>query len=96
MSVSIDHATLEDAERLVTTPDEMYRLGLRASTPREGEAGCLVTAHKWFNLAALSGSDEARVYRTQLTLEMTQRQVAEAQRRAREWLARSRAVLAAV
>lgn len=98
MSVSIDHAALAEAERLVTTSEEMYQLGLRASTPSAdaGEAGCLVTAHKWFNLAAEAGNEEARVYRQQLTLEMTHRQVAEAQRKAREWLRARRPALAAV
>ena len=66
--------------------DEMYRLGLAASTGA-GEAGLdLVTAHKWFNLAAMKGSPEARIYRAELAREMSQPQIAEAQRRAREWL----------
>ena len=84
MSVSIDHAALVTAQRL-ETPEEMYRLGLEASTPGLGTA-CLVTAHKWFNLAAQAGLEDARAYRQQLTFEMTPREVAEAQRQARQWL----------
>ncbi|WP_031549081.1 hypothetical protein [Parvularcula oceani] len=85
MSVSLDHASLEGAERLPTA-EEMYRLGLMASTPGAAAESCLVSAHKWFNLAALQGNQEARVYRQQLTLEMSAREIAEAQKQAREWL----------
>ena len=95
MSVSLDHATLGTAERLVTA-DEMYRLGLEASTPGLAEEPCLVTAHKWFNLAAMKGSEDARTYRQQLTFEMSPREVAEAQRQAREWLRARKPALAAV
>ncbi len=45
-----------------------------------------VTAHKWFNLAAMKGSDEAKYYRRELALEMSPAQIAEAQRQARAWL----------
>ena len=83
MSIAIDHATLEALR--VETAEEMYRLGLEASTPGLGCA-CLVTAHKWFNLAAQQGNDDARAYRQQLTFEMSPREIAEAQRQAREWL----------
>jgi hypothetical protein len=40
-----------------------------------------------FNLAAMRGSIEAKVYRKELAEEMASDQVAEAQRQAREWLA---------
>jgi hypothetical protein len=40
-----------------------------------------------FNLAAMRGSIEAKVYRRELSREMAQVEVAEAQRAAREWLA---------
>jgi uncharacterized protein len=45
-----------------------------------------VIAHKWFNLAALKGSEEAKVYRRELALEMSPGEIAEAQRQARSWL----------
>ncbi len=45
-----------------------------------------VTAHKWFNLAALKGNDEAKLYRRELSQEMSPTQIAEAQRQARAWL----------
>jgi hypothetical protein len=40
-----------------------------------------------FNLAAMKGSLEAKVYRKELSQEMASEDVAEAQRAAREWLA---------
>jgi hypothetical protein len=45
-----------------------------------------VAAHKWFNLAALRGSDEAKSWRASIAKEMNTGQIAEAQRLAREWL----------
>jgi hypothetical protein len=46
----------------------------------------LVVAHKWFNLAAARGNEDARSHRIELAREMSTDQVAEAQRLAREWL----------
>jgi len=55
---------------------------------QSGESGSvdLVSAHKWFNLAALKGSDEAKSWRASIAREMNTGQIAEAQRLAREWL----------
>ncbi|MDO9125238.1 hypothetical protein [Parvibaculum sp.] len=66
--------------------DALYNLGLMYSTGNGVEVD-LVTAHKWFNLAAMQGSLPARTCRAELTVEMTPAQIAEAQRQAREWLA---------
>jgi hypothetical protein len=40
-----------------------------------------------FNLAAMRGSEEGKIYRRELSREMDTVEVAEAQRAAREWLA---------
>jgi TPR repeat protein len=48
----------------------------------------LVSAHKWFNLAAMRGNDDARRYRVEIAREMSRAEIAEAQRQAREWLSR--------
>jgi hypothetical protein len=40
-----------------------------------------------FNLAAMRGSQEAKIYRKELSREMDPADVAEAQRQARQWLA---------
>jgi len=47
----------------------------------------LIEAHKWFNIAASKGHEEASWCRADVADEMTAREIAEAQRRAREWLA---------
>lgn len=91
MSVTIAPEALEGAERILNA-DDMYRMGLDASTPGATDYD-IVEAHKWFNLAAMKGNGEARIYRKELLLEMTTEQVAEAQRVAREWLSSRRAVM---
>jgi TPR repeat protein len=66
--------------------DALFRLGLMYST---GQGGCpmdRVSAHMIFNLAAMKGSVEARVYRRELSGEMEQEDIAEAQRAARRWI----------
>jgi TPR repeat protein len=87
MTVSLQAGTLESAGP-VLSGEEMYRLGLEASTSSGGFD--LITAHKWFNLAAMQGNVEARAYRAELAKEMTPEEIAEAQRLAREYLANYR------
>ena len=70
-----------------STGDELFRLGLLYSTGQGGAPLDYVSAHMLFNLAAMRGSEEAKVYRRELSREMAQVEVAEAQRAAREWLA---------
>jgi uncharacterized protein len=69
------------------TGDELFRLGLLYSTGQGGAPLDYVSAHVLFNLAAMRGSVEAKVYRKELADEMASDEVAEAQRQAREWLA---------
>ena len=64
-----------------------YDLGVAFSTGSHGVSCDLVEAHKWFNLAAVAGHEEAAWCRADVAEEMTAREIAEAQRRAREWLA---------
>jgi len=63
-----------------------YDLGVAFSTGSHGAPCDLVEAHKWFNLAATNGHEEAAWCRADISDEMTAREIAEAQRRAREWL----------
>jgi len=67
--------------------DELFTLGLRYSTGVGGAPLDYVAAHTAFNLAAVMGSLEAKVYRKELSAEMDPNDIAEAQRAAREWLA---------
>lgn len=92
MSIETRVEELILAER-IPSAEEMYRMGIEASTGVDGGKVDLVAAHKWFNLAALQGNEEASFYRKQLTAEMDQRDVAAAQREAREWLRRFRPVV---
>lgn len=70
------------------TGDELFRLGLLYSTGQGGAPLDYVSAHMLFNLAAMRGSVEAKIYRKELSEEMATEDIAEAQRQAREWLAR--------
>jgi len=64
-----------------------YDLGVAYSTGSHGVNCDLIEAHKWFNLAAVAGHEEAALCRADISEEMTAREIAEAQRRARQWLA---------
>ena len=65
----------------------LYELGVAYSTGSGGVAVDLVEAHKWFNLAALNGSTLAQECRADIAEAMSAREIAEAQRQARAWLA---------
>jgi TPR repeat protein len=64
-----------------------FDLGVAFSTGSNGAPSDLIEAHKWFNLAAARGHEEAAGCRADISEEMTAREIAEAQRRARQWLA---------
>ncbi len=66
-----------------------FDLGVAFSTGGRGIACDLVEAHKWFNLAAMAGQEDAQMCRADIAEEMNAREIAEAQRRAREWIAAS-------
>ena len=63
-----------------------FDLGVAFSTGSDGASCDLIEAHKWFNLAAVSGHEQAKLCRADVSDEMTAREIAEAQRRAREWI----------
>ncbi|TYC63674.1 hypothetical protein FMN50_04565 [Rhodobacterales bacterium] len=67
------------------TADILFQMGLDSASGRHGGVD-LVTAHKWFNIAALKGNRDAVQYRKELSSEMSSAEIAEAQRSAREWL----------
>ena len=75
---------LADAER--GKVEALYDLGVSYSTWCGGVDVDLVEAHKWFNLAALSGDTRAQACRAEISVEMTAREIAEAQKQARAWL----------
>lgn len=83
----IDIDSLAEFEREARSgrPEALYNLGLAYSTG-QGVAQDYVVAHKWFNLAAMRGIDEAKGWRNQIAGEMNAGQIAQAQKLAREWL----------
>jgi TPR repeat protein len=68
-----------------STPDALFELGLRYCVGREVDVD-LIQAHKWFNLAAMRGNDDAKRYRLEISREMSKPDIAKAQRLAREWM----------
>lgn len=78
---------LADAE--AGNVDALFELGIAYSTGRGGVTVDLIEAHKWFNLAALSGDTRSQACRAEISIEMTAREIAEAQRQARAWLGHS-------
>ncbi len=65
--------------------EDLYHMGLVYSTGL-GVVEDRVAAHKWFNLAALRGSEEAKDRRREIAEEMSSDEIREAQKAAREWL----------
>lgn len=63
-----------------------FDLGVAFATGSHGVECDLVEAHKWFNLAAVAGHDDGAQARADVAEDMTAREIAEAQRRARQWL----------
>ena len=74
-----------EGSRGAAQPETLFHLGLRYCTGHEVPRD-LVEAHKWFNLAAMSGDVRAREYRGEISREMSPAEIAEAQRQARSWL----------
>lgn len=75
---------IEDA--LHGRPEALFDLGICYQTGTAGAGVDLIEAHKWFNLAAVSGLAEAADARAEVAEDMTAREIAEAQRQARAWL----------
>ena len=73
------------ADAAMGNADALYDLGVAYSTG-SGVDIDLVEAHKWFNLAALNGSEEGMMCRAEIAYDMTAREIADAQREARAWL----------
>lgn len=81
-------AEVHEAVRAVADCDNLYKLGLIYSTQEDGAD--LIQAHMWFNLAAVRGSEAAKECRREVADMMSKDEIAEAQRRAREWLSVAR------
>ncbi len=67
------------------TADSFYQLGIKYSVGADVAAD-LVSAHKWFNLAAMKGNKDAIQLRQEIAAGMSPAEIAAAQRAARAWL----------
>ena len=67
------------------TADMMFELGMMHASGREVPVD-LITAHKWFNIAAMKGHGEAAQLRREVAAEMQDAEIGQAQRAARDWL----------
>jgi TPR repeat protein len=65
--------------------DMLFELGMMYSVGREMPID-LISAHKWFNLAAVKGNREAIRLRREIADQMSEAEIAAAQRAARDWL----------
>ncbi len=73
----------------------LFELGMMYSIGRDVPVD-LVTAHKWFNLAAMKGNADAIRLRREIADQMSEAEIAAAQRAARAWQsAQDRGALAA-
>jgi TPR repeat protein len=77
-----DHATLGDTP---AGADTFFELGMMYSVGRSVPVD-YVSAHKWFNLAALRGNAEAIRLRREIADQMSVAEIASAQRAARSWI----------
>ena len=68
-----------------STADTFFDLGMMYSVGRNVPID-FVNAHKWFNLAALRGNAEAIRLRREIAEQMSETEIAQAQRAARAWL----------
>jgi uncharacterized protein len=67
------------------TTATLVELGLMYASGRDVPAD-LVTAHQWFNIAAMRGDKEAVRLRREIAAEMSDAEIGAAQRAARDWL----------
>jgi TPR repeat protein len=76
----IECATLGEAPA-----DTFFELGMMYSVGRSVPID-FVSAHKWFNLAAMRGNADACRLRREIADQMSEAEIAQAQRAARAWL----------
>jgi len=81
-NIDQDSATPIEATAI---PDLLFERGLYWASGRSGLVD-LVAAHKWFNLAALKGRSDAIMMRREIAEQMSEDEIAKAQRDARAWI----------
>ena len=78
----IDTATLAPVN---ANGEAFYELGIAYASGRSVPVD-LVSAHKWFNIASMKGHADAARMRREIAAEMTDAEIGQAQRAARDWL----------
>jgi len=78
----VESASLGNA---TSTADTFYELGMMYSVGRSVPLD-FISAHKWFNLAAVRGNSDAARLRRELAEQMSDLEIAQAQRAARAWV----------
>ena len=79
------HTDITGTTSINTSSEDFLALGMRYCLGH-GVAANNIMAHKWFNIAAMKGSNKARSYRLELAQEMSAAEIAEAQKQARAFL----------
>lgn len=64
----------------------LYELGMKYATGNAAPVD-FVAAHMWFNIAAMRGNSDAVRLRREIAEQMSDAEIAAAQRAARDWLA---------
>jgi TPR repeat protein len=67
------------------TADTFYALGMMYSVGNSVPID-FISAHKWFNIAAMRGNSDAIRLRREIAEQMSEGEIAQAQRAARAWL----------
>jgi uncharacterized protein len=80
--IGVDNAMLGEAS---ASGDVLFQLGMMYSTGSSVPTD-YVSAHKWFNLAAMRGNKDAIRLRREVADQMSESEIAAAQRAARDWL----------
>ena len=73
------------AAEMSAKADILFELGMMYATGRDCDVD-MIAAHKWFNIAAIKGSERAAALRTELAAGMSKIEIARALREAREWM----------
>ena len=80
---------MADIELSGQEPDNVQVCIARGIVCASGQGDCavdLVEAHKWFNIAAARGCQDAVAMRREVAEQMSDREIGLAQRAARDWL----------
>jgi uncharacterized protein len=80
--VDVEAAGLGEAP---ASADVFFELGMKYSVGNSVPTD-YVSAHKWFNLAAMQGNQDAVRLRREIAAQMSAVEIAAAQRAARDWL----------